>query len=75
MILYTPLAPDQVLNGMEDAVEPPVDIQLGHAIMQVQPINAKQARVVRYISPIAHEYMDERIAPGAVIEWGFQTKS
>lgn len=75
MILYTPLDAEQVLNGMDDAVEPPVDIQLGHAIMQVQPINAQQARVVRYISPNALEYMDERVAPGAIIEWGFQYKS
>lgn len=74
MILYTPLPPDLVLNGLEDRAEPAVEITMGHAILQVQPINPKQARIVRYISPNAQEYLDPRVAPGSIIEWDFRFK-
>jgi hypothetical protein len=57
---------------MENEVAPPVEIRMGEAILQVQPLNARQARIVRLISPDAHRYLDPRMAPGTVIEWDYR---
>jgi hypothetical protein len=72
LILYTPLAADQVLNGMENAIVPPVEIRMGEAILQVQPIGARQAKIVRLISPDAQAYLNPGLAPGTVIEWEYR---
>ena len=72
MILYTPLAPEQVLSGWDDAPAPVVDIPMGNAILQVQPVDARRAKVVRLISPEAQAYLNPQLAPGAVIEWDYR---
>ena len=72
MILYTPLSAEQGLNGMENEITPPAEIRMGEAILQVQPLNARQAKIVRLISPDAQAYLNPRLAPGTVIEWDYR---
>lgn len=73
MILYTPMPLEQVLEGIEQPRAAAVELSLGGAWLEVEPIDARRARVVRLISPVAQDYLRPEYAPGAIIEWhGFR---
>lgn len=71
MILHTPLPLEQVLEGWDKLRNPTMELTLGHAVMEIEPINAKQARIVRLISPYANDYLAPEFAPGTIVEWGW----
>lgn len=72
MILHTVLPVEDVMKNLDEEqmnLSAIIEIQLGHAIMQIQPISVNQAKVIRYISPIAADYLNTNITPGSVITW------
>jgi len=73
VILYTPVPIEQVLEGMDRPRPVTMEISLGGAWLQVEPLDARRARVIRLVSPVAQDYLRPEYAPGAIIEWnGFR---
>ncbi|WP_199623362.1 YlzJ-like family protein [Paenibacillus alkalitolerans] len=68
MILYTPLSLEQVFEGIEQ-LEAPQEITLNGITMQVERLSEAQARIVRLISPNPQDYMNEKYAPGSIIQF------
>ncbi|HZG86770.1 YlzJ-like family protein [Paenibacillus sp.] len=68
MILYTPLPLEQIFQGIED-LKSPVDIAMADITMQVEPVSATEARIVRLISPRAEDYLNPAYAPGRIIRY------
>lgn len=69
MMLYTAVPLEQIWQGYEQEVKPTMEIALGGVIMEVEPLNAKQVKMVRLISPNAQDYLNPRFAPGTIMEW------
>ncbi|SDC88178.1 YlzJ-like protein [Paenibacillus sp. UNCCL117] len=73
MIHYTVLPMEAVREGIDSP--PPsshlqtMEISLGGVTMQVQPLNASQAAIVRLISCDLQDYLNPRLAPGQIIEF------
>ncbi|MFH5183230.1 YlzJ-like family protein [Paenibacillus sp. TAB 01] len=67
MIQYTVMPLDVVMSGMEDMKDHPMEVSVNGITMQVQPINATQASIVRIISPNPQDYLNPQYSPGRVI--------
>ncbi|ALS21696.1 MULTISPECIES: YlzJ-like family protein [Paenibacillus] len=70
MIHYTVLPLEAVMEGIDHEDFPrPVEIVMNGVTMQVHPINARQARIVRLISCNLQDYLNPQYAPGRMIEF------
>ena len=47
----------------------PVDIAIADITMQVEPVSATEARIVRLVSPRAEDYLNPAFAPGRMIRY------
>lgn len=69
MILYTAVAPETVLEGMESYQPEYLDIKLNGLDVQIEMLNGTQARIVRLWSPNPNDYLNPSFTPGTVIEF------
>ena len=69
MIMYTAIPQDQLWDGFDDKVEPYQEIYMNGLIMQVQPLNAYQAKIVRIVSPDPQDYLNPSYLPGQMIRF------
>jgi hypothetical protein len=69
MIIYSPVPLEQIIEGIEDGVTAPEEIQVEGILMQVQPIDGQRARIVRLLSPNPQDYLNPRYAPGNLIHY------
>ncbi|HEX7057869.1 MAG TPA: YlzJ-like family protein [Bacilli bacterium] len=69
MILYTPVPAEYVFPQKNDEQKPLQEIQVNGVIMQVEPLSAKQAKIVRLISPNPSDFLNPRYAPGQIIDF------
>lgn len=69
MTLYSVIPIEQILEGIEDKLEPCLELHISGVIMQVQPVGAHQARIVRMISPDPQHYLNPAFAPGQFIDF------
>ncbi|NDI33330.1 YlzJ-like family protein [Chengkuizengella sediminis] len=74
MIMYSIVPLDDIFDGIENN-EPNQEIELNGVIMQVQPMNAYQAKVVRLISPNPQDYLNPAYSPGQIIYFQPQFQS
>lgn len=69
MIHYSVIPMDVIFQGM-DTYEPNyVEIQHQGVRVQIEPISASQARVVRLHSCNPQDYLNEQYLPGSVISY------
>lgn len=69
MIVYSIVPEDIVFDGIEDFSPDYMDLELNGISMQIEPMNAKQARIVRLYSTDAQDYLNPQFAPGSVINF------
>lgn len=67
MIHYTILPLEAVMDGIEDMAANSIEVTVNGITMQVQPLNATQASIVRIISPNPQDYLNPQYSPGKVI--------
>lgn len=68
MIMYSIVPLEDIFEGIENN-EPNQEIELNGVIMQVQPMNSYQAKVVRLISPNPQDYLNPAYSPGQIISF------
>ncbi|MCS7461834.1 YlzJ-like family protein [Paenibacillus doosanensis] len=69
MIHYTVMPLDVVMEGIDKLEANHMEIVMNGITMQVQPMNANQAAIVRIISCNPQDYMHPEYAPGRIIEF------
>jgi hypothetical protein len=69
MTHYTILPLEAVMDGIEEMKSTSMEVMINGITMQVQPLNASQASIVRIISPNPQDYLNPLYSPGRVIEW------
>ncbi|WP_159884289.1 YlzJ-like family protein [Paenibacillus puerhi] len=72
MIHSTLLPHDVVMEGFDPAestVQRAMEITVNGITMQVQPLNASQAAIVRLIDCELQDYLNPGLAPGRIIEF------
>jgi hypothetical protein len=70
MTLYTILPLETVFAGMDKVEqEEYVEVSINGVTMQVKPINAQQASIVRLLSCNPQDYLNPQYSPGRIIEF------
>ncbi|WP_127580726.1 YlzJ-like family protein [Paenibacillus koleovorans] len=69
MIFYSCVPEEVVFENWDMPQEPIIDVTVNGLLMQVQPVSAHQARIVRLISPDPQQYLNPAYAPGQWIEY------
>lgn len=70
MTLYTIIPMETVLAGMDKVEqEEYVEVSINGVTMQIKPINAQQASIVRLLSGNPQDYLNPQYAPGRIIEF------
>lgn len=69
MILYTPIPLEMIVEGIEDKVEAPEEIEVDGLRMQVIPVNKHEAKIVRLIQASPDDYLNPAYAPGQLIRY------
>ena len=69
MILYTIMPPEVVLEGMNQPVKPPQEIDLGNVKLLVETMGLNQGKVVRLISTDPQDYLNPNFQPGSIIDF------
>lgn len=67
MIMYSVIPLEQIFEGIENETSTLEEINIHGMIMEVQPIDSRQARIVRLISPNPQDYLNPAFAPGQII--------
>jgi hypothetical protein len=69
MTLYT-IMPDEVVWAGQESWQPEyMDVEINGISMQVERLNASQARVVRLYSGNVQDYLNPAYAPGSMLEF------
>ncbi|QOS99749.1 YlzJ-like family protein [Brevibacterium sp. JNUCC-42] len=70
MIIYSAM-PMEIIFANQDQVEKQQiqEIQMGEAVMLVEPISAYEGRIIRLISPNPHDYVNPAYAPGQTLKF------
>jgi hypothetical protein len=68
LILYTPLSLEEIFRGIEN-LQPPQEITVDGVTMEVEMLGDSQARIVRLISPDPNLYLDQKYAPGSIVQF------
>ncbi|TDF98169.1 YlzJ-like family protein [Paenibacillus piri] len=69
MIHYTVLPLEVVLEGIEQMEDTSIQLTVNGITMQVQPINATQASIIRITSCNPQHYLNPQYSPGRIIEF------
>lgn len=67
MTIYSSMPEELIFQGMDEADYAFQHIRLDGMEMQVQMINANQAKIVRIFSPIPDDYLNPAYTPGTVV--------
>ncbi len=67
MILYTPLPLEQVLEGHDKPLNPPVEMMIEGKQFVVEPTGTGEGRIVRLLSTDPADFLDERFSPGGKV--------
>ncbi|MGN7760332.1 YlzJ-like family protein [Paenibacillus sp. 22594] len=69
MTLYTVIPIEQVYEGAVSFVQPLEEVSIKGMLMQVEPMERGQARIVRLLDCPLDKYLDPAFSPGAIIRW------
>jgi hypothetical protein len=69
MIIYSAMPLELILEGIEEERQPYHEMQVNGMVMQVEPINSYEARIVRLISPNPQDYLNPAYAPGQIVRF------
>ncbi len=69
MILHTAVPMSVVMDGIDEPHHRYTEIQVDGILMQVEPINAYQVKIVRLFSPNPYHYLNPSYAPGQIIQF------
>ncbi|SFL45058.1 YlzJ-like protein [Paenibacillus sp. 1_12] len=69
MTLYTIMPMEVVMSGLESMDAACMDITVNGVDLEVQPINATQATIVRLRSGNPQDYLNPNYSPGKIIEF------
>ncbi|MHB8927745.1 MAG: YlzJ-like family protein [Bacillota bacterium] len=67
MILYTPLSPEEVLDGFGLQTPRTVEVRRGDALLLVEDTGAGYGRMVRLISGNPYDYLKPEWMPGSAV--------
>lgn len=67
MIHDSVLPPEQVFQGMDEYKPAYIMLDGDGCLMEVEPIDATRARVVRLYSPNPQHYLNASLMPGAIV--------
>lgn len=67
MTFYTVLPMEQVFEGAIHFSQPLREVSIQGILMQVEPLEGGQARIVRLLQCPLDKYLDPAFAPGAVV--------
>lgn len=68
MILYTVIPLDDIFEGMEEPPIPTIEMVVGGATLELEPLGNFQARVVRIISSDPRHYLTSLYQPGSILD-------
>ncbi|AIQ42016.1 YlzJ-like family protein [Paenibacillus sp. FSL R7-0297] len=68
MTFYTILPMEQVFEGAFHYALPVQEVSYQGMLMQVEPLEGGQARIVRLLQCPLHRYLDAALSPGSVIQ-------
>lgn len=71
MTLYTVLSMEQVFEGAIQVTRPLQEVNIQGMLMQVEPLEGGQARIVRLLQCPLDKYLDPAYMPGALINYIF----
>lgn len=69
MMLYTIMPTELVLEGIDQPVKPPQEIDLGNIKLLVETMGFNQGKVVRLISTDPQDYLNPNFQPGSLINF------
>ncbi len=69
MTLYSIVPEDQVLAGLDDMKSVTQHIEMNGITMEVEPLNAQQAKIVRIYSSNVQDYLNPNHTPGQIINF------
>lgn len=69
MIHYTPLPLEDVFAGWDRSSPEPQEIIVNGVTMQVEPLNVKEAKIVRIISSNPQDFLNPTYQPGKTISF------
>jgi hypothetical protein len=69
MTLYTIMPLEVVLNGLEQMEPCTVELMVKGVAVEVQPLNATQAAIIRIRSGNPQDYLNPDYTPGRVIDF------
>ncbi|NHN28321.1 YlzJ-like family protein [Paenibacillus agricola] len=69
MTQYTIMPMEVVMSGWEQPQPPSIEINWQGITMEVQPLNATQAAIVRIRSGNAQDYLNPNYSPGRIVEF------
>ncbi|WNS44846.1 YlzJ-like family protein [Paenibacillus sp. MMS20-IR301] len=68
MTFYTVLPMEQVFEGALSYAQPLQEVSIQGMLMQVEPLEGGQARIVRLLQCPLHKYLDAAYSPGSMIQ-------
>lgn len=69
-MIYSIIPIEEIMREDEQQwIRPTEEIQMGGILMEVQPLMARQARIVRIFSPNPFDYLNPRMTPGQIIRY------
>ncbi|WP_019910476.1 YlzJ-like family protein [Paenibacillus sp. HW567] len=69
MTLYSVVPVEQVFEGAISFVQPLQEVSIQGLLMQVEPLERGQARIVRLLNCPLQKYLDPAFSPGAIISY------
>lgn len=69
MTLYTTMPLEVVLDGLHQEREADLEVEINGILMQVAPVDASSARIVRLLRCSLNDYLDPAYAPGQMIHY------
>ncbi|CAM4261680.1 YlzJ-like family protein [Paenibacillus typhae] len=69
MTFYTVVPLEQMFEGAYSNGQQLQEVTIGGMLMQVEPLEGRQARIVRLLQCPLDKYLDPSFAPGAVVDY------
>jgi hypothetical protein len=69
MTFYTVLPLEQIFEGAINFTQPTQEVTVRGVLMQVEPLEGSQARIIRLLGCPLDKYLDPAFAPGKVIDY------
>lgn len=67
MILYTPLPIEQVMEGHDHPMSPPVEMTIEGKQVLIEPLSADRGRIIRLLSTDPADFLETRFLPGSPV--------